>query len=125
MGRIKPPNSNFGLTVETGTTKYVPRGYEKVVTHIMRLSKESEAGSQVLQKWLQRAGKGDLILLFLEGVGLGPAFPCRSAGLLTWFIPLLAPVCPDVSEKRKREERKVRPESCQQTSKMKSNANLH
>lgn len=65
----------------------------------MRLSEESEAGSQVLQKWLQRAGKGDLILLFLEGVGLGPAFPCRSAGLLTWFIPLLAPDCPDVSER--------------------------
>ena len=44
--------------------------------------------------------------IVLRWVGLGPAFPCRSAGLLTWFIPLLAPVCPDVSEKRKREERK-------------------
>lgn len=52
----------------------------------MGLSKESSAGSQV--DWLQRAGKGDPILLSLEGRA-GAKFPRRSAGLLVWFMLLL------------------------------------
>lgn len=60
------PHPKFPSDVKTNDNIHAPKGYEKAYySYIMRIFGESRQVPKQVQKWVERAGKGDWVRILL------------------------------------------------------------